>query len=161
MTEKTTPAAADSKRVQPFTQLGNLRLEIDNLFRNLSIGSELSDVFGVDEVGQFTPNLEVLETDKTIKLSVELPGVDEADIDVTLEDETLTISGEKKSENEETDKGYYRCERTYGSFSRFISVPAGIDEKAIHAKFDNGVLNVTIQKPAEAPRKTRKVPIKK
>lgn len=161
MTKQVTPQTSESKNVPMFLPLGRLHKEIDSIFQSFASDLRLPEVFGDQKNGRFMPDIDVHETDKTISISAELPGVDESDIDVELENEMLTISGEKRSKSEEKEDDYYRCERTFGSFSRSISLPAGVDEKAIKAKFDNGVLDVTVQKPVQAKRHPKKVEIQK
>lgn len=106
------------------------------------------------------PSIDVKETDKAIEVEAELPGVDEKDVQVTLEDGVLTIKGEKKAEKEESKKGYYMSERSYGSFLRSFELPAGIDADKVNATFTKGVLKVTLPKPAEAQAKAKKIEIK-
>ena len=85
------------------------------------------------------------------------PGVSEEDVQIELEDSTLTISGERKSEHETKNEGFYRAERATGSFSRSLTLPKGVDPEAVTARFDRGVLEVRIPKPAE--RKPRRISI--
>ncbi len=106
------------------------------------------------------PSVDVKETDKTIEVEAELPGVDEKDIQVTLEDDVLTIKGEKKLEKEESKKGYYMSERSYGSFFRSITLPAGIEADKINATFAKGVLKISLPKPTTAQAKTKKIEVK-
>jgi HSP20 family protein len=80
----------------------------------------------------------------------DLPGMSEDDVDIEIKDNVLTVSGERKSENEEKGEGYHRVERAFGRFSRSLSLPQGIDPEKVEAKFENGVLEVQIPKPAEA-----------
>jgi HSP20 family protein len=93
------------------------------------------------------------ETDKEIEITAELPGLEEKDVQVNLADNVLTIRGEKKAEKEEKEKNYHMIERSYGSFSRSIELPAGIDPNAVKATIDKGVLKVTVPKPAAAVAK--------
>ncbi|MHA1601256.1 MAG: Hsp20/alpha crystallin family protein [Alphaproteobacteria bacterium] len=102
---------------------------------------------------------EVTESDDAIELSAELPGIDEKDVELTLTDGVLTIKGEKKSEKETKEKDYYLSERRYGSFVRSLRLPESIDEGKIKAKFDKGVLNVTLPKRTEAKAKKKKITI--
>lgn len=107
-----------------------------------------------------SPSIDVKETDNAIEVEAELPGVDEKDVQVTLEDDVLTIKGEKKAEKEETKKGYYMSERSYGSFLRSFELPGGIDADKVKATFAKGVLKVTLPKPVGAQAKTKKIEIK-
>jgi HSP20 family protein len=100
------------------------------------------------------------ETDNQVLLNAELPGVDEKDIDISVADDILTISGEKKSEFERKEGDRYRSERSYGRFSRSVSLPFSIDADKVEARFDRGVLKLTIPKPADAQKQMRKIPIR-
>ncbi|MGC9467644.1 MAG: Hsp20/alpha crystallin family protein [Anaerolineae bacterium] len=107
----------------------------------------------------FTPRVDVAETDKAIKVSAELPGLSEDNIEVNLSENVLTIRGEKKQEREERGESYYRSERTYGSFRRSIPLPADVKTEEADAVYKNGVLEITLPKTAEARRK--KIAVKK
>jgi len=93
--------------------------------------------------------------------TAELPGVDEKDVDVTLADGVLTIRGEKKTERDEKDKNWPVVERSYGSFSRTISLPFDVDPAKVDAKFEKGVLRIHLPKPVEVAKKQQKIEIKK
>jgi HSP20 family protein len=107
---------------------------------------------------ELTPNMDVTETDKAIEISTELPGLEEKDVQVNFADNILTIKGEKRSEEEEKDKNYRLVERSFGAFSRTLELPAGVDPDAIKANISNGVLKVTVPKPA--PAQVKKVEVK-
>lgn len=107
-----------------------------------------------------TPRIDVSESEKEIQITVELPGVDEKDVDVRLADDVLRIKGEKKAEKEEKNKNYRLVERSYGMFERTIPLPFSIDPDAVAAKFAKGVLSVTLPKPAEVEAKSAKIEIK-
>lgn len=106
------------------------------------------------------PSMDVKETDKTIEVETELPGVDEKDVQVVLDNDVLTIKGEKKAEREETKKDYYVSERSYGSFTRSLGLPAGIDAGKVNATFSKGVLKVVLPKPTGVESKVKKIEIK-
>jgi HSP20 family protein len=97
----------------------------------------------------FSPQVDIVDNENEIKVSVELPGLDEKDIDVNLSRDTLIISGEKQQEKEDKGKNYYRMERSYGSFKRAIPIPCEIKTEAIDATFKNGVLSVVLPKATE------------
>ena len=101
--------------------------------------------------------MDLVETDEHFVLRADLPGLAEDDVNVELEDNVLTVSGERKSEHESRREGYYRIERASGSFQRSLTLPEGVNADAIEASFDKGVLEVRIPKPEE--RKPRKVAI--
>jgi HSP20 family protein len=106
--------------------------------------------FGSTDV---VPRLDMTETDKVIEVTAELPGLEEKDVEVNIADNILMIRGEKKSEKEEKDKNYRFVERSYGSFSRSIELPSGVDAERIQASLAKGVLTVTVPKPAQAAMK--------
>lgn len=105
-------------------------------------------------------SVDLSETDDALELCVDLPGMEEKDIDVTLRDGALTIRGEREDESEEKRKNYYRSERAYGAFSRTVSLPCEVDEEAIDAKFKKGVLTVHLPKTQKAKEHERKIAIK-
>jgi HSP20 family protein len=107
----------------------------------------------------FWPQVDVTETDKEVKVCAEIPGVDAKDIDVSIEEGTLTIKGEKKYEQEEKEKGQYRMERSYGSFERAIRLPTEVDESKAKAEFKKGVLRLTLPKRAGAQPRRKKIPV--
>ena len=121
------------------------------LARNWSGPSSSSDLWG-DAAGEFLPRVEVSETGKEVRITTELPGLDEKDVEVTMTNNMLTIKGEKRVEKEEEDEegDYYHSERSYGYFDRTIALPQGIDADNANAKFKKGVLKVTIPKKPEA-----------
>lgn len=128
---------------------GPLQREIDRLFEDFTRGL---NVVGPQGQSTLMPKVDVTETDKEIVLTAELPGLERKDIDISLEDNVLTIRGEKKVEEEKKDekKNYHVSERSYGMFYRALELPAGIDPKSIQATMSNGVLKITIPKPARS-----------
>ena len=108
----------------------------------------------------FSPNIDLREDDKEFRVTAELPGMDENDIEIHLSNDALTIKGEKKEEKEEKEKDCYYRERAFGSFQRVISLPGEIDADKAEAKFKKGVLYVTIPKMARAQRETKKIKVK-
>jgi len=120
--------------------------------------------FGLRPFGEswrsFSPSIDVTETDQEIKMSAELPGLDDNDIEVKLANDILTISGEKKQEKEDNNKHYDRLERSYGSFQRSIPLPPGVETDKVDATFNKGVLTITIPKAAAAQSHIKKIPIK-
>ena len=107
----------------------------------------------------FTPRVDVSETDTEVKVSAELPGMDEKDIAVELQDDVLTLRGEKKSAQEEKGKNWYRREQSWGSFQRAIELPAGVDAGKAKAQFKKGVLTFTAPKRPEEQVRRKTVPI--
>jgi HSP20 family protein len=106
---------------------------------------------------RWVPAMDLLETADHFVLRADLPGMTEEDVKIELEDSTLTVSGERKSEHEDKQEGYYRVERAFGTFSRSLTLPKGIDGAAVTARFDNGVLEIRVPKPEE--RKPRRISI--
>jgi HSP20 family protein len=139
-----------------------LQRQIDRIFDDFSTGSRMPDLFSDSSSSglDLLPSVDVHETDNALMVTAELPGVDEKDVEITVADQMLTISGEKKSEREDKRGGTYRSERSYGMFSRTINLPFDIDPDKVEAKFDRGVLTLTIPKPANARSNVKKIPIK-
>lgn len=108
----------------------------------------------------FSPRLDISESDQEIRINADLPGLDEKDIHLSVENNQLTISGEKKFESEEKDRTYHRVERRYGSFSRRIGLPENVEVDKIDASFKKGVLMIIIPKPAEVESQRKRIPIK-
>jgi HSP20 family protein len=108
----------------------------------------------------FMPQVDVADADKEIKVSVELPGLDDKDVEVSLTKETLTIKGEKKEEKEEKGKDYYLSERFFGAFTRTSPLPFEIDVEKAAASFKKGVLTVSLPKTKQVISETKKVAIK-
>jgi HSP20 family protein len=106
---------------------------------------------------RWIPAMDLVETDEDFVLRADLPGLTEHDLNIELEANVLTVSGERKAEHEERAEGYYRLERASGSFSRSLTLPDGVDPERVSASFDKGVLEVRVPKPEQ--RKPRKVTI--
>lgn len=138
--------------------IASLRRDIDSLFDNFFMGFAMEPLG--DNLSVFSPSIDITETDKEIKVTAELPGMDEKDIDVFLNKDTLTIKGEKKEEKEDKGKNYYRVERSFGSFRRTIHLPVEIETDKIEAKFKKGVLTVNLPKSAKAMAEKKKIAIK-
>jgi HSP20 family protein len=106
---------------------------------------------------RWVPAIDLVETESDFVLRADLPGLSEDDVSIELEENVLTVSGERKSEHEERNHGYYRVERSSGSFRRTLTLPEGVDADAVKATFDRGVLEIRVPKPEQ--RKPRKVQI--
>jgi len=141
----------------PFRQF---RSQFDRLFEDFFGDEGVPATRGEAAAPAISPNLDVAESDKAYEIAVELPGVAEKDLDVTVSDGVLAIKGEKRSESEEKDKNYHRVERSYGSFERRLTLPAEVDAEKIDAGFANGVLMVTIPKAEGAKETVKKIAIK-
>lgn len=138
----------------PFTAL---QRQVNDVFNGFFMGFDMNPLWGGSG---FSPSVNVMETEKEIKVTVELPGIDEKDIDVSLTKDTLTLKGEKKEEKEDKGKNYYHMERSYGSFVRTIPLPCAIDDDKVGAEFKKGILTVKLPKTTEAVTDTKKVTIK-
>ena len=114
-----------------------------------------------DHLKSFSPVLDLHETEKDFEIVLELPGMNEKDIDISVSRDMLTISGEKKSEKEERSKGAYRLERSFGSFSRQITLPRNaVDSNNIKAEYTNGILTLTLPKTPDYQEDARKITIR-
>jgi len=154
----------DSKSVIPVSQgrdtlprasdpFSALRQEIDRLFSDFGRGFPAFGGFPTFGASDLALRMDMTENDKAIELTAELPGLEEKDVEINFVDGVLTIRGEKASEKDESDKNYRLVERNYGSFSRSIELPPGVDPAAIQASLGKGVLTVTVPKPAPAVAK--------
>lgn len=133
------------------TPFFSLRREIDRLF------DDMFRMPGLAGAGAMSwPSVEVSDNDREVRISAEIPGMSEKDVELTLDDGVLSIRGEKKSQNEDKDRGY--SERWYGRFERRIALPAGVEEEKAEASFRDGVLTVTLPKSPEVASR-RKIPI--
>jgi HSP20 family protein len=143
---------------------GTLRSEMDRLFDSFMGGlPTFPSMFGPGGSRGFalSPSMDVKETNKEIVVETELPGLDEKDISLTVQNSVLTIQGEKKLDYDEEKENYHVMERRYGSFQRSLRLPDTVDDTKINAHFDNGVLKVTLPKRPELTREQRKIEIKK
>ncbi len=131
--------------------ISSLQDEMNKMFDRFFRGGDFPD-FGM-ESGSWIPPIDLSETGDKVTVKTEIPGIDPKEIDISIQDNTLIIKGEKKAEKEEKDKNYYRMERRYGSFSRSISLPASVDVNKITAECKNGVLEINLQKKEEVKPK--------
>jgi HSP20 family protein len=156
--KKSTPPAP--RFSDPFAAL---RAEMEHLFDNFSFGRLPSFPRFTTELtteGTMMPSVDVRENDKEIVIEAELPGIEEKDVSVTVQDGLLTVKGEKKLEKKEEKENYHTMERRYGSFMRSMRLPDTVDEENISAKIDKGVLTVTVaKKPGAETTKERKIDI--
>jgi len=131
-------------RPEPFSN------EVNRLFNTLFDAGEASQ--------RWVPPMDLVEGEDHFLLKADLPGLGEDDVNIEIQDNTLTVSGERRSEHESKERGWYRVERSFGRFSRSLTLPEGVKSDAVTAEFDKGVLSVRIPKPEE--RKPRRVAIK-
>lgn len=133
-------------RPEPFSQ------DFDRLF------SRLFQTAGETGAQRWVPAMDLLEADDHFVLRADLPGLREDDVSIEVEDGALTVSGERSAEHEHQEKGWFRVERSFGRFSRSVTLPEGVDPDGVTAEFDRGVLTVRIPKPEE--RKPRRIEIR-
>src|SRR6202048_2988314 len=141
-------------RYDPFREFVTLQDRMNRLFRDPR-GPE-----GKDEsltTSSFAPPVDVYEDEHNIVLKIEVPGIDEKDIDVRIENNTLTVHGERKFEKEEKEENFRRVERQYGSFTRSFTLPSSVDPGQVQADYSQGVLKISLAKKAEAKPKQIKV----
>jgi HSP20 family protein len=141
-------------RFDPFREFTTVQDRLNRLFRE-SYGPEGRE----EELANtsFAPPVDVYEDEHNITLKIEVPGIDEKDIDVRIENNTLTVHGERKFEKEEKEENYRRVERQYGSFTRSFTLPTTVDAEQVQANYEKGVLKVKLAKKAEAKPKQIKV----
>lgn len=150
----------------PGHPLSSLRDQMDRLFDDFLSGgvtrpgSFWDTRFGGDGgLAMHVPSIDLVEEDKELVVTAELPGIDEKDVEVTLDQGVLTIRGEKKSESEREEGRTRVSERRYGSFERSIALPEGIDEEQVKARYDKGILTIRVARKPEAVRQAKRIPI--
>ena len=148
-----------SPQGRPVDMLGTMRDEMDRLFERFEQGWPRLPGLFAREGGGMVPQLDVKENAEQLSIEVELPGVEEKDVSVTLSNGILSIKGEKRSSREEKKDNYHLAERSFGSFERSLRLPETIDEGKVEARFDKGVLHITAAKKAEAVKSERRIPI--
>jgi HSP20 family protein len=145
--------------------------DMDRLFDSFGLGTGLGvrsggydDLWSAAPFGGagalWSPQVEVFERDNKLVVRADVPGVNKDDVNVEINDDVLTISGERKDEHEEKREGFYRSERSYGQFYRTILLPEGVNPDQSEATFKDGVLEVTFDKPQEQQRKGRKIQVR-
>jgi HSP20 family protein len=141
-------------RWEPLREFTTLQNEMNRLFG--SVFDEPAAGNG-GTLRRWMPAMDLLETESHFVLRADLPGMSEEDVNIEVEERVLTVSGERKAEHKENKDSYQRIERAFGSFSRSLTLPDGVDAEAVSASFDRGVLEVQIPKPEQ--RKPRKISI--
>ena len=142
------------RALAPWRGTTSLRTEMDRLFERFFESGWPE----MPKLGEWQPSLDLSETKDAVIVKAEIPGVEEKDIAVSLQDGMLTIKGEKEAEKEEKDKRYHRVERSYGAFFRAVRLPAAVDGSKVTAEYKSGVLTVTLPKAPEAKGTT--IPVK-
>jgi HSP20 family protein len=150
----------ETRPVEPFGMMRRLSSEMDRMFQ----GFPRTRLFGPDvwrpfERAEWTPDVEVFTRDGNLVVRADLPGMTEKDVTVEVADNLLTVSGERKQEKEVGDENYFACERTYGAFTRAISLPEGAKSAETKATFKNGVLEVTMPVPKAVEKHGRTVEV--
>jgi HSP20 family protein len=140
-------------RWDPFREFSTLQDRMNRLVRD-SFGDGREEAL---TTSSFAPAVDVYEDEHNVTLKIEVPGVEEKDIDVRIENNTLTVHGERKFEKEEKEENYRRVERQYGSFTRSFTLPNTVDPESVNASYDKGVLKIKLAKKAEAKPKQIKI----
>jgi len=143
-------------RWDPFREMASLQNRVNTLFQDFHRGQRQDELL---TTGNFVPAVDVYEDDHKITLKLEIPGIDQKDVDIRYENNTLTVRGERKFEKEEKEENFHRIERSYGTFTRSFALPNTVDPNDIHAEYVNGVLKIDLAKRAEAKPKQIKVNI--
>jgi HSP20 family protein len=140
-------------RWEPFREFATLQDRMNRLFRESYNENQDQSL----TTSSFAPAVDVYEDEHNVTLKIEVPGIEEKDIDVSIENNTLTVHGERKIEKEEKEENYRRVERQYGSFTRTFNLPTTVDSEKVSANYDKGVLKISLPKKAEAKPKQIKV----
>ena len=140
-------------RWDPFRDIVTLREKMNRLFEDaVTHRGEEKDIIS----SAWAPAVDIYEDENQLVLSAEVPGIEEKDVEIKIEDSTLIIQGERKMEKETKEENYHRIERAYGSFYRSFALPNYVDQEKIHAEHENGVLKITMPKKSELkPRKVK------
>ncbi len=140
---------------RPFGELTSLRREMDRLWENFFGERPLTRMWE----REWAPSLDLSETKDNFVVKAEVPGIDAKDIDISLTGDVLTIKGQKKHESEEKEEDYHLVERSYGSFSRSVRLPAEVESNKIKASYKNGILNITLPKSEKVKAKEVKIKV--
>lgn len=146
-------------RWEPFRDLVTTQDRFNRLFNDT-----VSSFFGGDASAPraaWSPAVDIFETDHSLVLKAELPGVDPKDVEARVEDGTLYLKGERRFEKEVKEENYHRVERSYGSFTRTFALPSSVDADRVSAEYKDGVLTLTLPKREEAKPKTIKINVSK
>lgn len=152
----------DNPLMQMHQQMDRL---FNNMLRGFAMPSLYDSITGSPVLSASShwlrPSVDIAVTDNQYTITVEVPGVEENDVALEVADDSLIIRGEKKLEQEQKDKEFYRVERSYGSFRRVLSLPQDADRERIEARFNNGVLTITLMRKAQAQTASRRIEIRK
>jgi HSP20 family protein len=148
-----------SSMMSPFSFMRRFMSDMDSLFEDFGFGATMpSSVLG-SAGGVWAPHVDITTRDNQLLIVADLPGLSQEDVNVTVQEGVLRISGERLDKHEEDRGGIYRRERRYGSFRRDVALPEGVDPESIRASFENGVLEVSMPLPKEAAPAGRTIPI--
>lgn len=143
-------------RWDPFRDVLALQNRMNSLFQDFNRGNDSGDLM---TTASFVPPVDIYEDEHKITLKLEVPGMKESDLDIQLENNLLTVKGERKFENEEKEENFHRIERRYGSFYRSFTIPNTVNPENVKANYDAGVLRIELEKRAEAKPKQIKVEV--
>ncbi len=152
------PMFLDAPDAWPFKSLHNEIDRVINEFSRSLVPGEAGEGKGVSG-STLAPNIDIAETDTSLEITAELPGIDETDIDLTVTENAITLKAEKKMDAEREDKGFHLVERRYGMFQRRIALPFKVDPDKVEANFGKGVLKIIVEKPPETENSSRKIDI--
>lgn len=141
-------------RWEPFRELVEMQRRMDRLFRDYSASEEGQEFM---TAGSFVPPVDIYEDEHHIALKLEVPGIEEKDLDIRVENNTLTVRGERRFEKEEKEENFHRIERRYGTFTRSFTLPNTVDTDQVQASYEGGILKIQLAKKAEAKPKQIKV----
>ena len=153
------PADLSRETANPFERLHREMNDLFDGFLREFGGPALPSLWRERTEERVAPRVEVSETDDAVQVTAELPGLDEKDVEVSLDDNVLTVKGEKKQEREEKKKNFHLSERSYGQFQRLIPLPAGVEADKVKAQFKKGVLTITLPKSRQAAAEGRRIPV--
>jgi HSP20 family protein len=142
-------------RWDPFREVAALQNRVNALFHDFHEGKSATTT------ASFIPAVDIYEDDKKVVLKLEVPGIAEKDLDVSIENNVLTVKGERKFEKEEKEENFHRIERRYGAFYRAFTLPTTVDTEGIDARYDAGILKLELKKKPEAQPKQIKVSVNK
>lgn len=151
------PVPATKGEADPFV---SLRRDVNRVFEDFWSRFDRPFSGGDGFLASVGPRTDVAETDDAVEISMELPGLEDKDVEVNLSGDVLTIRGEKKRESEKNERGYYMAERSWGAFHRMIPLPPGVDAEKAEARFRNGVLTVVLPKTEEARARVKRIEVK-
>ena len=163
-----TPSSSNAPTLGSADPFSALRRQVDRLFDDFTggfwgmpFGRGMLDMSrGILAGGVVTPQIDMRETADSFQVTAELPGLAEKDVTLTIADNVLTLKGEKKAEREEKGENYHLSERSFGSFTRSVQLPTTVNQDMVSAKFDKGVLTVTLPKVESAKTREKKIDIK-